>query len=565
MYIYKINRKHRFINDLISYYICIKKEGDCLMKKKKPSINLVYLGVSLCVILLLIASGCGTKTESPTAAQPTATSQPAATAQTPQHGGTLIISLPNDTNIIGDPAVTQKYGKVMQKPAVEALARFNEKGDIVPWLAEGWETDPVAKTLTVTIKKGIKFHDGTNFDAAAVKWNWEHQINMKKQEMQSVGSIDVIDDYTVRANLKQWDSSIVYDCCWFAGGMASPTAWETHDQGWFEKNPVGTGPFKFVSWQHDVSVIFEKFDGYWQEGKPYLDGIKFIFIPDAAVRQADFEAGETNLIFQVPPDMANTLKMTGKYIETTLKNGNGTTQWMLAPDSGHPDSIFYDAKIRQALEYAIDKDTIANSLFYGYYVVSNQWGPPENSAYSPNYKGRPYNPAKAKELLAEAGYPDGFNTYILGKPSDKPMLLALQSNLAEAGINLELNILEVGALISGPVMQGWDDGLLLMAVQPNGDVLSRLGWVQTGAPLMPCILYTDETDQMIKEAKAAPDAATKQALTWKVQERVFGEQAVIIPLWLIDDIAFRHQNVHNDGLAVIEGGQWTPEDAWMEP
>jgi peptide/nickel transport system substrate-binding protein len=347
--------------------------------------------------------------------------------------------------------------------------------------------------------------------------------------------------------------------------MASPKAWKDHDQNWFEKNPVGTGPFVFVEWQHNVSVTFKKFDGYWQKGKPYLDGIKFVFIPDIATRQAAFVGGETNIISQVSPLTGNTLKKTGKYVESTIKNGNGTTQWMLAPDSGHPDSIFFDAKIRQALEYAIDKKTIATSLFYGYYVVSDQWGPPGNAAYSINYKGRPYNPAKAKELLVAAGYPDGFSTYILGKPSDKPMLLALQSNLAEIGITLKLKILEVGALISGPVMQGWDNGLLLMAVQPNGDVLSRLGWVQTGAPLMPCILYTAETDQMIKEAKAAPDDATKQALTWKVQERVFGEQAVIIPLFLIDDIAFRHPNVHNDGLAMIEGGQWTPEDAWIEP
>jgi ABC-type transport system substrate-binding protein len=471
--------------------------------------------------------------------------------------------MPADANMIGDPAVTPKYGKLMQKPAIEALARFDEKNDIVPWLAESWETDPVAKTLTVTIKKGIKFHDGTDFNAEAVKWNWQHQIDMKKQEMMYVSSIDVLNDYTVRANLSQWDSSIVYNCCWFAGGMASPTAWKTHDQDWFEKNPVGTGPFQFVSWQFNVSVIYEKYDGYWQEGKPYLDGIKFIIIPDEMVRQASLEQGETNIMVLVTPEQGHALKATGKFVESTVKNGNGTTQWMLATDGGHESSIFADVKIRQALGYAIDKEKIGKSLFYDYYVTSNQWGPPGNFSYNTNMKGQTYDPAKAKELLAAAGYPDGFSTTLIGKPPDKTMLLALQSALAEVGIKIEFNILEIGALISGPVMKGWDDGILLMAVQPDGDVLSRLGWVHTGAPLMPCILYTAETDKLIDEARAAPDDATKQSLTWEVQERVFDQQAVLTPLWLIDDIAVKHPNVHNEGISTIEGGQWSPEDAWI--
>lgn len=537
------------------------------MIKKRPILKLAYLAIALSIILLMLIPGCGTKSAATTPASTTAaaTTKPAAatTTLTPQYGGTLVISLNADTNMIGDPSGTQKASKLMQKPAIEYLAIFDNNGNIVPWLADSWKTDPVAKTLTITIKKGITFHDGTTFDAAAVKWNLDHEIAMKKQEMQSVASIDVVDTSTVRCNLKQWDSSIVYDVCWSAGGMISPTAANAHDETWIQANPVGTGPFQFVSWQHDVSIIYKRYDNYWQKGKPYLDGIKFVFIADDTTRQASFQAGETNAIFAVSPLQASTLEVGNKYTETAIKNGNGTVQWMIVPDGGNADSVYANQSVRNALEYAIDKNTIAKNLFYGHAVVTNEWGPPGNFGYDPNMVGHPYDPAKAKALLAAAGYPNGFNTYIQCNPVHVTVLQAVKDMLAAVNINLDIRVLDVAGLFA-PIMKGWDNGLLLMSVQPDGDVLSRLGWVQTGAPLMPCVLYTAQTDQMIKDAKAAPDDKTKQALTWKVQDRVFGEQSVMIPLWVVDDITFRQTKVHNDGLDMIEGGQWTPQDAWME-
>jgi peptide/nickel transport system substrate-binding protein len=536
------------------------------VKKEKAFLKLTYLAISVCIVLLLLISGCGTKSTSTTAAATTTqTSKPATTKTTltPQYGGTMVISMSADTNMIGEPSGTQKACKLMQKPAIEYLAVFDNNGNIVPWLADSWKTDPVNKTLTITIKKGIKFHDGTDFDATAVKWNLDHEVAMKKQEMQSVASIDVVDASTVRCNLKQWDSSIVYDVCWSAGGMISPTAAQAHDEAWVQQNPVGTGPFQFVSWQHDVSIVYKKFDGYWQKGKPYLDGIKFVFIPDDTTRQASFESGDTNVIFAVSPLIANTLEKENKYVETSVKNGNGTTQIMIVPDAGHATSIYANQSVRNALEYAIDKQKIVDSLFYGHAVVTNQWGPPGNFAYDPNMVGHPYNPATAKQLLASAGYPNGFSTYIMCNPQYQQSVQVIKDQFAAVNINMDIKVYDVAGLF-GPISKGWDNGLLLMTVQPDGDVLSRLGWVQTGAPLMPCVLFTAQTDQMILDAKAAPDDKTKQALTWKVQDRVFGEQSVMIPLWVIDDITFRSPKVHNDGLDMIEAGQWTPQDAWME-
>jgi peptide/nickel transport system substrate-binding protein len=448
--------------------------------RKRSILKFAYLAMALCIVLLMLISGCSTKSTSTSPATTTiaTTSKPATTTTastlTPQTGGTLVISMSGDVNMLGDPSGTQKGTKLMQKPAIEYLAIFDNNGNIVPWLADSWKTDPVAKTLSITIKKGITFHDGTTFDAAAVKWNLDHEIAMKKQEMQSVASIDVVDTSTVRCNLTQWDSSIVYDVCWSSGGMISPTAAQAHDAAWIQANPVGTGPFQFVSWQHDVSIVYKKYDNYWQKGKPYLAGIKFVFIPDGTTRQASFEAGDTNVIFGVTPFQATTLEKANKYTETSIKNGNGTSQNMLVPDGGNKDSIYYNQSVRNAIEYAIDKNKIADSLFYGHAVVTNQWGPPGNFAYDPNMAGHPYNPATAKQLLASAGYPNGFSTYVMCNPQHQQFLQVIKDEFASVNINLEIKTYDTAGLFA-PIMKGWNNGLLLMTVQPDGDVLSRLG------------------------------------------------------------------------------------------
>lgn len=130
----------------------------------------------------------------------------------------------------------QEY--VISLTALESLGRYNEAGQMEPWLAEDWEIDPTAKTITVKLKKGIKFHDGTDFNAEAVKWNMDEFLNYGRSEARDLESTDVIDEYTVRLNLKTWNSSILEALFYFVL-MTSPTAFEENGKDWAINNPVG--------------------------------------------------------------------------------------------------------------------------------------------------------------------------------------------------------------------------------------------------------------------------------------------------------------------------------------
>ena len=137
--------------------------------------------------------------------------------------------------------------------------------------------DSSGKVITLTLRRGVKFHDGTDFNAEAAKWNLDQAISTKQFGSVLIDSVDVVDPYTIRINLKQRDNTLLGMLGFsYIGMMISPTAFKTKGEDWVIANPVGTGPFRFASWQKDVKIAFRKFEGYWQKGKPYLDGIENI-------------------------------------------------------------------------------------------------------------------------------------------------------------------------------------------------------------------------------------------------------------------------------------------------
>ncbi len=314
------------------------------MKKKAGILKLICLGVVLCFLIsmTILNSAQG----APTPTQPSR----------PKYGGILRIATGLDVNVLGNPAgmlTVQDF--VISKTCIESLARYDEKGLMVPWLAEGWTTDAKAKTITLRLKKGIKFHDGTDFNAAACKWNIEKFINAKRSELPPVTSIDLVDSQTLRINLVNWDNTAIIGMGYFAGPMISPTAWQkagATDQerdDWVTKNPVGTGPFQFVRWQRDVKQVYKKFDGYWQKGKPYLDGIEWNLIKDPVVLEASFRAKEQDILYLLTPIIARGLKASGFNI-TELKTGLGLLMLGIMPNSAMPDSPFANLKARQAIK-----------------------------------------------------------------------------------------------------------------------------------------------------------------------------------------------------------------------
>ena len=290
---------------------------------------------------------------------------------TPRYGGTLKM-LGYDPYSLGyPPTMTANTDGQQASVALETLFRFNEKAEVVPLLATGWKADPKAKTITISLRKGVKFHDGTNFNAKACKWNIDKFREGKRRELQSVKSVDVVDDYTVRLNLDVFDNVIISHFTHDAGRMISQAAYEKNGEAWCEKNPVGTGPFQFVSWHKDIGIKFARFDGYW-DGKPYLDGIETYKVSDPVADLMSFKAGQRHIILLTPKD-AQGIEAEGKFNVVAPPEGQVAA---LAGNSKDPKSPFADIRVRQAISYAIDLNTIAKTLGYGYYTPMNQWAQP---------------------------------------------------------------------------------------------------------------------------------------------------------------------------------------------
>jgi ABC-type transport system substrate-binding protein len=197
------------------------------MKKKALLSMILCLGISVCLLVSMTSFGWAQSKPTAPAKRGQAPAKPAATVKQPQprYGGILKIGTAIDSNVLGYPPgmlTTQDF--VTSKTCIEALARYDDKGLMVPWLAESWKTDAKTKSITLKLKKGIKFHDGTDFNAAACKWNIEKFIGAKRAEFPGVTSIDIVDNYTLKITLAEWDNTAIIAMGYFAGPQISPTA-----------------------------------------------------------------------------------------------------------------------------------------------------------------------------------------------------------------------------------------------------------------------------------------------------------------------------------------------------
>ena len=358
----------------------------------------------------------------------------AVAAETPKYGGTLRIIWENSPGAFGyPPAVFGDSSNGSQFAFDTLLHEVN--GEIIPWLAESYEVADNLKSVTFKLRKGVKFHDGTDFNAEAAKWNLDNQIANKRQPYWE--SIDIIDDYTVKVNLKAWRNFILsYFCDSPDSWMASPTAFKKHGVDWMRLNPVGTGPFKFVSFTRDVNLLVERNPDYWLKGRPYLDAIDSLFIADPTTKLNFMKTGGADMILAEPGKRAADLEAAGFPLENLL-----VVNFLLIPDTANDDSIFADKRVREAIEYGIDREAIAKGLSYGYWKATYQVPAEDTMAYNPNFTlGRRYNVEKAKKLLVEAGYPQGFKTTIISAPAgrNKDVCTAVQAYLSKIGIQAEM-------------------------------------------------------------------------------------------------------------------------------
>jgi peptide/nickel transport system substrate-binding protein len=518
----------------------------------------------LCVIsifVFIISMFIGRSAEAAEKPAPKATPKIAAKSapkMQPQTGGILkIIEATGPKSPFGWPTESIGEAVLAMKPVTEALLRQYYDGRIEPGLAESWKIAPDKSSITFNLRKGVKFHDGTDFNAEAAKFNLEFVKTAKRPGTEDWTSIDVIDDYTLKITLSKYTNLLLTRFTTGTTSMVSPTAFKTKGIEWARWNPVGTGPFEFVSFERDVRTKYKRFDGYWQKGKPYVDGMEYLYIKDPMTQSAAMEAGEGQVLNTETGKMAADLKAAGLNIITA---DTGTV--VLIPDSMNADSPLANRKVREAVEYAIDKEAIAKAKSYGFWGAAYQLPNVGTMAYIKDFQGRRYNPAKAKQLLAEAGYPKGFKTKIFPHFAiDKDIMVSVQNYLSKVGIIAEIEIVDQGKY-SEYRRKGWKNGFLCQPLGSYPNYLQTLDLYMPSDSLeFPSMKRPAGLDTLLKEALATinPEAPRIQKVL-----KVIHEDATVIPIHTTGRASIQQKNVHDTGHLSMGGWtDWTPDRSWL--
>jgi peptide/nickel transport system substrate-binding protein len=431
--------------------------------------------------------------------------------------------------IFGNESTTMQFG-------MEALLVGDANGNMKPWLAESFKVADDLMSINFTLRKDVKFHDGTPLNAQAAKWNLDQIIKAGKEQYWK--SVDIIDEFSFRVNFNKWTNTNLQD---FGGGyawMVSPTAFEKHGVDWMRDNPTGTGPFKFKSFQKDVSYSWVKNPDYWIKGRPYLDAVEVLYVTDAMTQKSVLQSGGAELLQLEPGKTAHDLQAAGyDYFSQII------TIYSFLPDNGHADSPYANPKVMEAIDYAIDRDAIAKAFSYGYWTATYQVPPSSCAAYNPNFNLIPkMDVTKAKALLAEAGYPNGFKTTILNNSSvPREYSQYLQASLAAINIQAVLSYPEtVGAFIEAtnsmnnvlviqPLMAtpNYNTSIILFLLgkdslwdhnfKPSSEFL-KLREASLFAPKYDGNLVRAATDQLSKEHAVIPFAAA--GMGWSIQKYV---------------------------------------------
>jgi peptide/nickel transport system substrate-binding protein len=342
------------------------------------------------------------------------------------------------------------------KAYTEALVYWGADGIFQPELAESWDLDQANKTITFHLRKGVKFHDGTDFNAEAVRYCAQLRIDSKRMvDAKYIDSLEVVDNYTFRYHLNTWINPQKALHSWAYGlTIYSPTALAKGEEA-NTNSFISTGPFMFNGFERDVYLKLKRNDNYWRGPEyPYLDGIEYRFFADTMTAAAAMQAREGDA-WGAPIKEALDLENMGMKVITQV---NMYTE--IVPDDKTPGSVWKDQKVREALEYAIDRPALAEGLGYGKFTPMKMLAPEGSTGYNPDFPERVYDPDKARELLAEAGYPDGFKTKMLVFQGNLDLPQAIQQYASEVGIEIEIDAADPGRFFGALFADGWGGGLL---------------------------------------------------------------------------------------------------------
>jgi peptide/nickel transport system substrate-binding protein len=448
-----------------------------------------------------------------------------------------------------DPAiVTDGESFAVTKNIYDTLVEYKgDTTDIEPALATDWKISDDGKTYTFNLRKGVKFHDGTDFNADAVVFNFNRWKNATDEakfayypsmfggfgDKSVIADVKATDDYTVVMTLQHPLAPFLKDLAMSPFAIASPKAVKEAGDKYGLTTAVGTGPYIFKNWKSKDTITLTKNDNYWKKGEPELDGIVFKVIPDNTARLNALKNGEIDLMDGVNPSDLKGLE------------GNKDLQVFYRPpmNVGYlgmtlTQKPFDNKLVRQAVNYAVDKKSIIDAFFAGAAVPAKNPMPPSIAGYNDDIKPYDFDLNKAKQLLAQAGFPNGFKTTLWAMPNPRPYMPepskiaeAIAHNLKEIGIDAEIKTIEWTTYLD-KVKKGEFPMYMLGWTGDNGDADNFLYTLLSTDAIGSnnnSFYSNPEVDKLLKQAQTVTDESQRNEL-YKQAQVLIHEDAPWVPL-----------------------------------
>jgi peptide/nickel transport system substrate-binding protein len=432
-----------------------------------------------------------------------------------------VLAAPKTTLVLGmgiepaglDPTIAAPVaiGQVTWQNIFEGLVRIDHDGKIQPQLAESWTISDDGKTYTFKLHSGVSFHDGEAFDSSVAKFALDRargdaSVNPQKRFFTSIDTIDTPDATTLVIKLKQPAGSLLYWLGWPASVMVAPKSAENN-----KTTPVGTGPFKFVNWAKGDKVELARNDAYWDSSASIqLEKATFRFITDPQAQAAALKAGDVDAF----PEFGAPELMHSFGGDKRLVTVIGNTELKVVAGMNNTRKPFDDKRVRQALMMAVDRSAVIEGAWSGYGTAIGSHYTPNDRAYVDMTGTYPYDPEKAKALLAEAGYANGL-TFTIKAPQmaySQRTSQVLQAMFAEIGVTMNIETTEFPAKWVSDVLKGADYDMTIVAhAEPMDiDIYSRDPYYFN---------YRNPAfNEIIRNVEMTPDIAQQDALYEDAQE-----------------------------------------------
>ncbi|MDA8125961.1 MAG: ABC transporter substrate-binding protein [Deltaproteobacteria bacterium] len=490
--------------------------------------------VALSMVFLL--SPCTPQAASPAAKQDAVKSS--------KDGGVMTILITRPATRFGYPPAIAGPDRDYAPPFFNRLLYIGDDGKYKPELALSWNVSADGKAITFKLRQGVKFHDGTDFNAAAVKFNFDKLIAPNPIIIDGIASVDIVDSYTVRVSLTNYNNLILYQIASsYACYMYSPTALQKNGPDWANTHPVGTGPFMLKEFQPTTSMTYAKNPNYWDKGLPHLDQIRIASIQNPMTQLVTFKAGQANAIYDAVPTTAAQLRDAG----FKLLNAPGAL-YTLSFDAKNSEA-FGKVKVRQAIEYAVDKEAICNGPGLGLYKPIYQIVTSNSPDYNKSLTPRKYNPEMAKKLLAEAGYPNGFSFRGFFQDNTwKDGVVAVQSYLAKVGIKMEIIYINSAAYSAIRALGKIEKGAAAQATMNvfSNNLFLMDFYFRSDSAIFQYMTRPAGSDKLIDQAKLAKDQASATKINQQIAKLVY-DDATVVPLWLNPRIVVLDKTVQDPG------------------